>query len=142
MIHADDVMPLLLAAVPSFAEQWRELEHDDLRVDDDGGPRLHYLDVGDVARHLVELQRHGNHSEVQAAFDVIETLHVTGDDYVRELATIGYLEGVQNACSHAADVDATAFESYLGPKSRAWWHGLNDFWSGQAPIVRATEEER
>lgn len=26
VIHADDVMPLLLAAVPSFAEHWRALE--------------------------------------------------------------------------------------------------------------------
>lgn len=131
MIHADHVMPLLVGAVPSF-------EHDPIHAEDDG-TRLHYLDAGAVARQLLDLQRSGLHEDLRAAFGVIESLHSDGDDYVRELATIGHLEGVQNACSHADDVSATDFEPYLGAESRRWWRGLDGFWSGRAPVVEAVE---
>jgi hypothetical protein len=39
---------------------------------------------------------------------------------VKELATIGYLEGIQTACSHTTDVRQEEFEPYLGPESRRW----------------------
>lgn len=73
-------------------------------------------------------------------FDVIERLHLEGDTYVRELATIGYLEGIQNA----ADADqigggATALEPFLGAESARWWQGLNAFWTGAAPYVRTAD---
>ena len=46
-IGPDGVIPLLLEAVPSFADAWDESEN----VDD--GERLLYLDAGDFIRHLV-----------------------------------------------------------------------------------------
>ena len=126
MILTDDVMPLLAAAVPSFADVWRELAED---VEDDG-TRLHHSDAGRFARHLLELHRTGETSELRAAFAVIERLYVEGDDHVRGLATTGYLEGVQNISSHTSDVPAAAFEPYLGPESRRHWDALNEFWAG------------
>ena len=129
---------MLLAAVPSFADPWRELENDPIHVDEETGARLHYLDAGDFTRHLVELQRRGlAAAELQRAFGVIEAMHVDGDAYVQELATIGYLEGVQSAASHTNDVVASDFERYLGPDSARWWAGLNDFWAGKARVVQA-----
>ena len=75
MIHADDVMPLLVAAVPSFAEQWQALQHDPIHTGEDGGTRLHYLDAGDFARHLLDLQRSEAHDEVRAAFG-LSLIHI------------------------------------------------------------------
>jgi hypothetical protein len=37
VIHADEVLPMLLAAVPSFADPWRELEDDPIHVDEETG---------------------------------------------------------------------------------------------------------
>lgn len=137
MLHPDEVVPLLLAAVPSFADAWRDLEHDPIHVDEESGERLHYLDAGEFTRHLAVLQRRGATEELQRAFAVIEVLHVDGDHYVQELATIGFLEGIQSAASHADDVSASDFERYLGPVSQRWWSGLDEFWAGRAPTVQA-----
>jgi hypothetical protein len=131
VITRDEVMPLLLAACPSFRPVWQQVAAEN--YDDEGRCRLHYLDAGDVARHLVELQRAGATAEILAAMRVVERLHVEGDDYVRELATIGYLEGIQFAASHVPDVDEADFRAYLGPESRRWWDGLVAFWDGSVP---------
>jgi hypothetical protein len=141
VIGPDDVMPLLLDAVPSFARKWSEIEDDPMFLDEETGTRLHYLDVAWFAPHVVELQRSGAASELSSLFKAIELLHTDGDKYVKELATIGYLEGIQIACSHTADVRQEEFEPYLGPRSRRWWHGLNAFWSGQAPRVQVQGED-
>lgn len=140
MIRGDDVMPLLLEAVPSFSEQWSEIENDPILLDEETGTRLHYIDVAWFAPHVVQLQRSGATGELTRLFEVIEMLHTDGDEYVQGLATIGYLEGIQIACSHTADVRREEFESYLGPESRRWWRGLNAFWSGKIPGVQAIDE--
>ena len=71
----------------------------------------------------------------------VELLHTDGDDYVKGLATIGYLEGIQTACFHTADVRQEPFEPYLGPESLRWRRGLNAFWSGMIPRVQARDED-
>lgn len=133
MIVADEVMALLLKACPSFADTWRVIEVEN-GPDDDSATRLHYVDAGEFARHLVDLQKAGTTAEFPRVFEVIERLHVDGDDYVRELATIGYLEGIQNVAGNSG-LDPKAFVAYLGPESRAWWNGLNAFWAGKTPFV-------
>ncbi len=61
------------------------------------------------------------------------------DDYVREAATIGLLEGIQNIASHTEnEVDAKDFLQYLKPETAKWWHQLNDFWEGKIPYVGAS----
>ncbi|KRB74160.1 hypothetical protein ASE01_19505 [Nocardioides sp. Root190] len=132
MITADEVMRLLLVAAPSSAGIWDESGSDPT---DDVEDRLHYVDASAFARHLVGQLQAGATGELSAAFDAIERLHLEGDDGVRELATIGYLEGLQSAASRAG-VEASEIEAYLGPESLRWWRGLDVFWSGGAPVVR------
>lgn len=140
MVTRDDVLPLLTAACPSSAAVWTGLEHDPLHVDDDG-TRLHYADAGRVAQHLVERFVAGDHAEVAAALSVVERMHLEGDDYVRELATIGYLEDLQNAALRHPGCAPEQLEPLLGPGSRRWWRGLDAFWSGQAQAVMAQDDE-
>ncbi len=116
-------MPLILEAVPSFCEQWSGIQADPMFLDETTGTRLHYIDVAWFAPHVVGLQRSGATSELTRLFQVIEMHHTDGDDYAKGLATIGYLEGIQTACSHTADVRQEAFEPYLGPESLRWWRG-------------------
>ena len=137
MITRDDVMPLLVAACPSLAPLWADLEHEEVYVNEDGS-RLHYMDAGEVVADLVALHRVGADDEVRSAFAVIERLHREGDPYVRELATIGYLEDVEGEVSSEPD-ELAFFESVLGPESARWWRGLRAFWAGRAPHVTATD---
>lgn len=139
MIVADEVMSLLLAACPSFAPDWEALKDDPLHSD--GTDRLHYLDASQFARHLVALWVAGEAAEVQAALGVIERMHVEGDDYVQELATIGYLEAIQGAVERAQGCDIGGFVGLLGPESSRWWQGLDEFWSGRASTVIAVQDQ-
>jgi hypothetical protein len=129
VITRDEVVPLLLAASPSFQEIWPDMEA--ANYDDEEGRRLHYSDASAFASHLIRLQRKGATAEIAAAMQVIERLNVEGDDYVRELATVGYLEDIQNAALRN-DVDLAEFVPYLGPESRSLWDDLMVFWHGNA----------
>lgn len=128
---------MMLAARPSYEPVWEESLEDNF--DEELGDRLYYLDAGDVSRHLVALLADGRIAEFPAVFALFERLHLEGDDYVRELATIGYLEGIQFAASHEPRVEESDFVRFLEPESRRWWNGLVAFWAGEAPAVEAMD---
>jgi len=117
---------MILEACPSFRETW------DTSPDKD----LLYVVVGNLARHLLTLYRAGQTDEFKPVCETVERLHVEGDDYVRELATIGFLEGVQNVWANNG-ADPEDFYPFLLPESRKWWKELNDFWAGKIPRVGA-----
>ena len=129
MIQRSDVMPMLLAACPSFGPAW-----DAYRADDTYEVGLLYIDLGEFARHVVTLWQAGQTEELAPAFDTVERLQLEGDDFVREAATIGLLEGLQNNAEHAG-VDAKVFRQYVGPESARWWAALDRFWAGEIPYV-------
>ncbi len=140
MITADRVIPPLLEACPSFLDCWEtEVEHNPIHVDESGN-RRHYVDAGRFGRHLILIFRLKSFDEVQASLDVVERLHTEGDSYVRNLATMGYLESLQNNLGWATDLEPSSFERFLGSETKRWWVGLNRFWAGEAPTVLPFEE--
>ena len=132
MITKDEVMPLLLSACPSFRERWNDLTSE---VGFEASP---YIDIAEFVRHLLYLHRANKMDEFTDVFNVVERMHTEGDSYVRELATIGFLEGIQNILgnsdmdrdNHA--VDPNVFVKYLRPESLKSWNDLNDFWNKNA----------
>ncbi len=132
-IDKPEVMPLLLEACPSFEARWKryisEPEYE---------PGLLYIDLGQFAQHLVELLGKGDTAEFQSVFQTVEDLHLSGTDFVREAATIGLLEGIQNTAGHA-DLPQERFLPFLLPESRKWWDKLNRFWQGDATALRYEE---
>jgi hypothetical protein len=129
MIEPQDAMPLLVAACPSFSREWEEHVQEN-------GYDLQYVAAGAFARHLLSLYESKDVAVFSAVAAAIERLHVEGSPWVREFATIGVLEGVQNVWSHS-QVRPEEFFVFLGPEGKRWWRGLNEFWSGKAPYVRA-----
>ena len=67
-------------------------------------------------------------------------MHLDGDQYVKEAATIGMLEGIQNVALNSG-VEPESFVAYLKPESAKWWRQLNDFWEAKIPYVGATIDE-
>jgi hypothetical protein len=127
MIEPAQAMPLLVEACPSFGEEWQQhlQEH---------GNELLYIAAGTFADHLWTLFENGDLSSFPAVAAAIEHLHVEGSPWVREFATIGLLEGIQNVwLNKKADPDG--FARFLHPESHRWWRGLDKFWSGDAPFV-------
>lgn len=123
MITKDQVFVLLLDACPSFRDGYSVSVASQ-------GEELAYVHAGAFADHLLVLHQAGDHREFPAVGAFLERLHTAGDREVRELATIGFLEGVQNVWSRSS-FPPEAFLSYLGPVSTACWHALNQFWDGE-----------
>jgi hypothetical protein len=115
-ISREQVLDLVLPTLPTQVE-----------LDDPG--ELAYIDAGSIAAEVVELARAGRLGELTSFFAVVERLHAEGDDDVRNLATVGYLEGLQNLAGHRG-LDPALFLPLLGPLSLRWWRGLNAFWDG------------
>ncbi len=117
-------MLLVLKACPSFQKTWDE----HLKLYEEN---LLYLAMGDLTRHIIDLYNENKTEEVLTVFDVVEKFHTDGNDYVKELATIGFLESLQNN----ADKNAKQFVQYLKPVSLKWWNELNKFWKGEVKFV-------
>ncbi|MDX2216726.1 MAG: hypothetical protein SFY66_25905 [Oculatellaceae cyanobacterium bins.114] len=128
MITKEQVMPLFLEACPSFTGRLKE--HRAFYKDED----LLYVELGGFAHHLVELHKAKQTDEFLAVFDVVERLHIEGDTYVREAATIGLLKGIQNVGRNSG-VNSEDFTRYLKPESAKWWRQLDAFWDGKIPFV-------
>jgi hypothetical protein len=120
MIKKEQVVQLVLDACPSFRETLSNSKDRDLL----------YVVAGDLARHLLELYRVGKAEEFIAVAKMIEQLHLDGDPYVNELATIGFLEGIQNGWANNGE-DPETFFQFLLPESRKRWKALNNFWQGK-----------
>jgi hypothetical protein len=125
MIAKDDMMGVLLDACPSFAPQW-EAFRDEWREEADDLPV--YLVLGDFARHLIGMVERGETAGLPAVFAAVERLHVEGDHYVREAATVGLLEDLQNLNLHPNGTDPEQLRPFLGPVSARWWDKLYRFW--------------
>jgi hypothetical protein len=124
MIKQDQVISLVLESCPSFRSTWEHSNDQDLL----------YVVMGDLARHLLVQFRDKQTDEFKPLCSIIERLHIEGDPYVRELATIGFLEGIQNVWSNSNE-DPEQFCKFLLPESQKWWKELNDFWEGKTSYV-------
>jgi hypothetical protein len=121
-IRKTGLLPLLHAACPSFST--------------DETTALPYLLLGEFAHHLLALYKQSPKGDFPAVIELIERLHLEGDAYVREAATIGLLEDIQNLwMSHR--IDPEEFGRLLLPVSRKGWDSLNAFWEGKISMVGA-----
>jgi hypothetical protein len=127
MITKPQVIPMLVEACPSFRPGWEQ----HLR---ENGEEILYVALGDFARHLLELFQARKTESFPGVAHVIERLYVEGEPYVREAATIGLLEGIQNVWGNN-NVDPELFFPLLLPESARWWKSLNKFWSGESKHV-------
>ncbi len=135
-IEKQEVMNLLLKACPSYKERWNDYFTESYS---DGEEQLLYVDLGDFAHHLIDIYKTDKLIEFPEIFEVIEQLHINGDEYVKEAATIGMLEGIQNVSSND-DLNPEVFIKYLKPESLKWWNHLNAFWSGKTNYVYGEEK--
>ena len=126
-IDQNQVMPLLLNACPSFTEAWEAYTHEE-------DATLIYNCFGLFAQHLLRLYHRGEVCEFSAVADAIERLCVDGTPCVKEAATIGLLEDIQNYWSNN-NIDPGQFAKYLKPESTKQWKSLNDFWEENIPYV-------
>jgi hypothetical protein len=127
----------LLVADPAFVSAWQRFCED--YADEVELPQ--YIALGDFAHHLIERLKAGETAGMRDVFGVIERWHIEGDDYVREAASIGLLEGLQNILGGDGRSKETGsinaqIEHWLGPESKRWWDKLDRFWAGDRTALR------
>ncbi len=128
MIEQHEALQTLVEACPELNNEVQEhiAEY---------GNELLYVAAEAIANRLLVLHRQRATAHLQAIAAAIEQLHVSGTPWVKEFATVGLLEGIQNVWA-SSGANPEDFAQYLQPESRRWWEGLNRFWSGQAPTVK------
>lgn len=124
MITRSEMFQPLLRADPSFEPKWlafcKEWSHEE-------DPPL-YAALAELARHLIAQLEAKTTDRFDAVLDVVERWHLEGDDYVREAATIGLLEDLQNLNLHDR-TSPSDFIVWLRPETRRWWDKVEAFWS-------------
>ncbi|MFC3694752.1 DUF7674 family protein [Chenggangzhangella methanolivorans] len=120
----------IFSADPSFRPRWVAFTAE---WSDEAEPPL-YLALAELARHVVECLNAQRTENLDAIFAVVEPWHADGDAYVREAATIGMLESLQNLLG-GDDRGGSAVEAWLGPESKRWWDKLDRFWAGNSDAL-------
>jgi hypothetical protein len=117
----DSAWAPLRAAVPSFAERWREHIGQSWYEDDAS------YGVSLLARHLVDEVAAGRHSELPAFFAALDALLADADEDLHNLLTIGLLEDVVHEAD-AHDVALAPFERAIGGEhARSAWNAVIAF---------------
>jgi hypothetical protein len=130
MIARNEMFEDVLTACPAFSSTWQEFCQEW-----EGEAELPiYLALGDLARHLIGMLENREDSELKAVFEVVEQWHLNGDPYVKEAATIGLLEDIQNEGLHNTTTP-DEFVRFLLPESKFWWAKVKALWEQGQPIV-------
>ena len=73
-------------------------------------------------------------SNQRIVFEEIEKFHNSEVSRIREAATIGFLEAIQNIAGNT-NLDPEIFTEYLKPETLKWWRKLNSFWNGKSDTL-------
>jgi len=129
-------MPRLAADFPLFRPRWEKY----LELWN-GKPAGGYNDIAQFAHFVVEdiypLQKT---EDLQRAFDLMEYWLVNGNQNLRELVRIGFLEDVQNVAS-GQSFGKEAFIPFLGPQSRQAWDEIERMWAGKTSLMEVVQDE-
>jgi hypothetical protein len=126
MINKDDVIPIIIESCPSFQDIYNNSDNKELL----------YVVMGELARHMLDIIMSKDYKRIDDICLAIEEFHVNGDQYVKELATIGILEGIQNVWgNNNREFEINKLTTYLRPVSLNYWNSLNKFWNQEIPYV-------
>jgi len=123
MILREQMFDPLLLADPSFAPVWKAV-CDEWRDQPD---RPVYSGLSELARHLIQKLERGETSCFKSVFAVVERWHLEGDAFVKEAATIGLLEDLQNLNLHNT-TSPDDLLPWLEPETQRWWRKIAEFW--------------
>ena len=87
---------------------------------------LAYVLAGDFVDYMQSLIE--DEKELDKALKYIEKLHEDNQPCIKELATIGFVESIQNSWS---DYNKKFVYSKLGKQTKKSWDDLNKFWEGR-----------
>lgn len=130
MIDRSKMMKLILGTCPSFEKPWEDFAW---KFQNEEQLPL-YIALAEFSKHLVHMWMAGDTDNFSAIFSVIELFYIEGDDYVKEAATMGILDGLQLILIEAKK-NLDDFKPYLLAESQKWWDELEAFRTGEIVSV-------
>jgi hypothetical protein len=131
-----EVMPRLIAEFPGFRPRWEK--HLEFWK---GEPAGSYNDIAEFAHFVVDdLYPNGSTADLQRAFDLMEQWLVNGNQNLRGLIAIGFLEDVQNVASWQA-FGKEVFIPFLGPQCHQAWNEIEKTWAGKTSLMEVVWDE-
>ena len=124
MISKETMMLPILQVAEGFKPIWNEFL--DEWSDENEVPV--YLALSDLARYVSTLVEKSDGEELRDIFSVVERWHLEGDKFVKEAATVGLLEDLQNTNVVGVGVPQK-IEPFLLPQTKLWWQKVSLFWS-------------
>lgn len=131
MIIRDQMFEPIIVAYPNFYNKWQEFV-DEWAGEPKGLP--HYLLISDLVRECSGLLSSGRTIELGQIFEVVERWLMEGEPYVKEAATVGFIEDLQNENLHTG-TEPKDFVQYLKPECAFWWRKVEDFWQRGTALV-------
>jgi hypothetical protein len=99
---------------------------------------LPYIVAVDFVKYILNNFIANNTDEVIKCFDFIESLYLYGTDKTKELATIGFLEDLQNMLlNYRLFKEYKIIETnFLGKETKKLWKKLECFWNNNKLILK------
>lgn len=131
VIEKNQMIPFLIDQVPELSSDWRAFKTEWV-----GRAELPiYLFLSDtVVPHFLSLVGSADTKKTETLSRVVENWHTLGDSYVREAATIGFLESLQNRVEHDK-INREVVRNYLGRETQFFWDQVYLFWLGEIRII-------
>lgn len=123
-ISNNQIFQFLIEATPEFSQKWNDFLEE---WKDEKKDLPYYIALNEFAIYLINKLEKGKTDDFKKIFDVIEKLHVQGDEYVKEAVTVGLLEDLQNKKFYI-NKSPSDFEPFLNTETKRWWYKLNEFW--------------
>jgi hypothetical protein len=133
-ISAEEMFPGVLEILPAFQPKWDAFVEEWKNDKDDEVGKPYYLALAALAHFLIEMLEARQEASLRRVFELVENWHTDGDAYVREAATVGLLEDLQNENLHRS-TRPDDFLPYLLPETAYWWDRVLDFWKSGTLIA-------
>jgi len=132
-----DLMPRLLTEFSGFRSRW-QAHLESWR----GKPAGKYNDMAEFVHFVVEdLYPSKQTQDVKRVFELMEQWLTSGNETVRELVAVGFLETLQSVASWQS-FGKEAFIPFLGPKSQEAWKEIERVWAGKTDLAEVIHAER
>lgn len=124
----DNVLAELASTDKELKEFFKTYLHNEYKGDK--AKRLDYVDIGEIARFLVDKLQVGQTQMFQTFFEKVERILNNCDSYVNDLIVVGLFGSIQNICATSIDYHHV-FNPWLGHVSKIRWDELIDNWEGE-----------
>jgi hypothetical protein len=135
VISRTQMMPMILEKCPAFSSAWETYQESWGR--DESGI---YNDIAEFATFIVDAYERRDTEIVSAAFALLEEFLVNGDEEVRTVASVGFLEDVRNISSWRP-FGSGPFVQCLGPQSKVAWAEIEETWRGKQSLADVVRSE-